>query len=185
MEITESLKLLRDCVAAQIPSGIPVKLPSGSSVKVTQSLGGNFTVITETGYMVRIAACDADALGKKSAATLTKEAPSGEVSPEVLQKLVWDQLKTCFDPEIPVNIVDLGLIYLCQVTPLPEGGNQVDVKMTLTAPGCGMGGVLKADAEAKIGRLAGVKSVQVELVVDPPWNQGMMSEAAKLQLGLL
>lgn len=185
MEITEPLKLLRDCVATQIPSGIPVKLPAGSRVKVTQSLGGNFTVLTETGFMVRIAAHDADALGKKSTSEPEEKAPTGEVSKEVLQKLVWDQLRTCFDPEIPVNIVDLGLIYLCEVTPLPEGRFRVDVKMTLTAPGCGMGGVLKADAEAKIGRLPGVKTVNVELVVDPPWNQGMMSEAAKLQLGLL
>lgn len=185
MENAESLKLFRDCVATQIPSGIPVKLPAGSWVRVTQSLGGNFTVLTETGFMVQIAAKDADALGKKSESSQTKEAASGEVSEEVLQKLVWDQLRTCFDPEIPVNIVDLGLIYLCQVTPLPEGGFRVDIQMTLTAPGCGMGGVLKADAEAKIGRLPGVKAVQVELVVDPPWNQSMMSEAAKLQLGLI
>ncbi|MBI2167324.1 MAG: putative Fe-S cluster assembly protein SufT [Candidatus Omnitrophica bacterium] len=185
MEITESLKLLRDCVATQIPSGIPVKLPAGSQVKVTQSLGGNFTVLTETGLMVRIAAAEGDALGKKSEAGPAEAALSVEVSPEALEKLVWGELRTCYDPEIPVNIVDLGLIYLCRVTPVPEGGNQVLVKMTLTAPGCGMGGVLKADAEAKIGRLAGVRSVQVELVVDPPWNQGMMSEAAKLQLGLL
>jgi len=185
MEITESLKLLRDCQATQIPSGIPVKIPAGSWVRVTQSLGGNFTVLTETGFMVRIAASDGDALGKKSEAGPAKTAPSVEVSPEALEKLVWAELRTCYDPEIPVNIVDLGLIYLCRVTPVPEGGNQVLVKMTLTAPGCGMGGVLKADAEAKIGRLPGVRSVQVELVVDPPWNQGMMSEAAKLQLGLL
>jgi probable FeS assembly SUF system protein SufT len=105
--------------------------------------------------------------------------------PADVEQLIWDQLRTCFDPEIPVNIVDLGLVYHCQVTPVPEGGNRVEVKFTLTAPGCGMGTVLQADIESKILNVPGVEDVDVEVVFDPPWNQDMMSEVAKLELGML
>jgi probable FeS assembly SUF system protein SufT len=134
--------------------------------------------------MVHIANKDADAIGKEAEASQAERLTAAEGSAD-LEKLVWDQLKTCFDPEIPVNIVDLGLVYHCQVTPLPEGGNKVDVKFTLTAQGCGMGQVLKGDMESKILSLLGVKDVGVEVVFDPPWDPNKMSEAARLQLGFM
>ncbi len=184
METNEPIILSRDCEAIQIPSGQKVSLSAGTRVRVTQALGGSYTVTTDQGYLVRIANKDADAIGREAEASQAERltAPAGPVD---LEKLVWDQLKTCFDPEIPVNIVDLGLVYHCQVTHLPEGGNKVDVKFTLTAPGCGMGQVLKDDMESKILSLSGVKEVGVEVVLDPPWDQSMMSDAAKLQLGMI
>ncbi len=150
---------------------------------ITQSLGGCYTVVIN-GNMARIEGKDADAIGLVSVATV----PAGTLTPSggpVNEKLIWDQMKTCFDPEIPVNIVDLGLVYSCQITPLLDRGNRVDVKMTLTAPGCGMGAAIKTDVENKIRTVPRVIEANVELVWEPPWNQGMMSEAAKLQLGLL
>ena len=191
MKTDEPIALKRDCAAVQIPSGNTVTLPAGMVVRVRQSLGGSYTVITDDGFMVRIAAQDADALGiDVGAGPGARPANSqGEgtspLSKDEIEKSVWIQLRTVFDPEIPVNVVDLGLIYLCQVNPLSEGGHQVDVKMTLTAPGCGMGNILQADAQAKIASLPGVKTANVEMVIDPPWNPSMMSEAAKLQLGML
>ena len=186
----ESVTLSRDCEAIQIPYGSKIKLSKGAQVKITQSLGGTYTVMMDSGYMVRISGEDADAIGKQasSAGTGLKPALTAESVKDVpLEKLVWAELRTCYDPEIPVNIVDLGLVYECRLTPLPEpeGGTKVDVKMTLTAPGCGMGDSLKRDAEAKIGRLPGIKGVNVELVWEPAWNQSRMSQAAKLQLGLM
>lgn len=176
--------LTRDCEAVQIPSGNLLKLAAGTRVRITQSLGGTYTVITEEGAMVRIAGKDADALGKKVEAAASSAPPEGWNTEEI-EKRVWAQLRTVFDPEIPVNVVDLGLVYVCKVTPSPEGGHQVEVQMTLTAPGCGMGSVLKGDAENKIRGIPGVKSVTVTMVIDPPWNPSRMSEAAKLQLGML
>ncbi len=184
MKTNESIILSRDCEAIQIPSGQKVLLPAGTQVTVSQSLGGTYTVVTGQGYMVRIANEDADAIGKEAEASQAEKLTTAEGSAD-LEELVWDQLKTCFDPEIPVNIVDLGLVYQCQVTPLPEGGKKVDVKFTLTAPGCGMGEVLKTDMKSKILSLAGVKDVDVEVVFDPPWDQSMMSDAVKLQLGFM
>jgi len=184
METNEPIILSRDCEAVQIPSGEKVSLSAGTRVRVTQSLGGSYTVTTDQGNLVRIANKDADAIGEEAEASQA-ERLTAAAGPADLEKLVWDQLKTCFDPEIPVNIVDLGLVYHCQVTPLPEGGNKVDVKFTLTAPGCGMGQVLKGDMESKILGLSGVKDVGVEVVFDPPWNPNMMSEAAKVQLGFM
>ena len=184
MKTNEPIILSRDCEAIQIPSGEKVMLPAGSRVTVTQSLGGSYTVTTDQGYLVRIANKDADAIGEEAEASQA-ERLTAAAGPADLEKLVWDQLKTCFDPEIPVNIVDLGLVYHCQVTPLPEGDNKVDVKFTLTAPGCGMGQVLKADMESKILSLSGVKDVGVEVVFDPPWDPSKMSEAAKVQLGFM
>ena len=181
--VHEKVILTRDCEAIEIPAGYKTTLPAGTEVTITQSLGDSFTVVTERGYMVRIAAQDADALGKEVPKVSEEEAAARADKP--LEERVWEELKTCYDPEIPVNIVDLGLVYNCEVTPLPNGGNRVAVTMTLTAPGCGMGDVLKADAERKIAQLPGVKEVRVELVIDPPWNPDMMSEAAKLQLGML
>jgi len=184
MKTNEPIILSRDCEAIQIPSGEKVMLPAGSRVTVTQSLGGSYTVTTDQGNLVRIANKDADAIGEEAEASQA-ERLTAAAGPADLEKLVWDQLKTCFDPEIPVNIVDLGLVYHCQVTPLPEGDNKVDVKFTLTAPGCGMGQVLKGDMESKILSLSGVKDVDVEVVFDPPWDPSKMSDAAKLQLGFM
>src|SRR2546426_12334655 len=158
-------------------------LAAGTQVVITQSLGGTYTVTTHHGEMVRIAAQDVDALGIESAATAAPRASAP--GPQDLEQLVWDQLHTCFDPEIPVNIVDLGLVYHCAITPLPEGGNKAEVKMTLTAPGCGMGSILKTDMENKILSVPGVEDVDVEVVFDPPWNPNMMTEAARLELGMM
>ena len=185
MKTNELVTLSRDCEATQIPSGKKVMLPEGTQVRVTQSLGGTYTVMTSNGYMVRIASKDADALGEETAVASQAEAAAVVGGPADIEYLVWEQLKMCYDPEIPVNIVDLGLVYHCQVTPLPEGGNEVEVKFTLTAPGCGMGAVLKTDMESKILSVPGVEDVDVEVVFDPPWNPSMMSEAAKLELGMM
>jgi probable FeS assembly SUF system protein SufT len=176
----EALVLTRDCDATQIPSGVPHRLAAGSKVRLTQALGGSYTVMTDQGYMLRIAPKDADALGidASTAATVADNAPA-----EFSEQLVWDQLKTVYDPEIPVNVVDLGLIYECNIVPA-EGGNQIGIKMTMTAPGCGMADVLKADIQRKLAGLPSVKGLHVEVVFDPPWHPARMSEAARLQLGL-
>jgi probable FeS assembly SUF system protein SufT len=179
------IKIARDCAAAMIPSGEKISLPAGSSVWMTQALGASYTVMTDRGYMVRIDGHDADALGMAKLAEPKPESSTAAESLEEIERQVWDQLRSCFDPEIPVNIVDLGLVYSCLIMPLPEGGNKVDVKFTLTAPGCGMGRVLKADMESKIVSLPGVKDVDVEVVFDPPWDPSMMSDAAKIQLGFM
>jgi probable FeS assembly SUF system protein SufT len=173
----EQLELLRDVEATQIPSGIPHKLSAGTKVRLMQSLGGSYTVMTDFGYMARIDAKDADALG------LTPSAATTEMPQEFSETLVWDQLRTVYDPEIPVNVVDLGLIYACQITPVADG-NKIDIKMTMTAPGCGMSDVLKADIQSKLSSLPTVKELNVEVVFDPPWHPGRMSEGARLQLGL-
>ena len=182
MPAYEMIQLSRDCEAVQIPSGNKVKLSKGAHVRVTQSLGGSFTVITDEGYMVRIAGENADAIGKQAPAQAGTRGSEQSLS---LDQLVWNELRTCYDPEIPINIVELGLVYECRITPLADGGNKVDVKMTLTAPGCGMGESLKRDAQAKIERLPGVREISVELVWEPPWDQCKMSQAAKLQLGMM
>jgi probable FeS assembly SUF system protein SufT len=184
MKPHESITLSRDCEAIQIPSGTKMVLPAGTLVMITQSLGDTYTVTTDHGYMVRISGKDADAMGleRSAAAPLADAAPQDK---DELEKLVWDQLRTCYDPEIPVNIVDLGLVYQCAVTPLEAGGHRADVKLTLTAPGCGMGGVLAADAQGKIEALPGVREASVEVVFEPPWNPSMMSEAARLELGMM
>jgi len=182
MTVNEAITLGRDCEAIQIPSGIRLTLSAGTRVRLTQSLGGTYTVMTETGLLARIAGKDADAIGQEIVPSPTGSA--GGMAEEPVEKLVRDQLKTCFDPEIPVNIVDLGLVYQCDVLRLPFGHN-VEIKFTLTAPGCGMGGVLKADIERKISAVPGITNVHVEVVFDPPWNRSLMSEAAKLQLGML
>jgi probable FeS assembly SUF system protein SufT len=183
MHSNEPITLTRDCEAVQIPSGFATTLPAGTEVRITQSLGGAYTVTTDYGNMVRIAGKDADALGLTPEVSATaSEAPA---TPEDVEKLVWDQLRTCYDPEIPVNIVELGLVYSCVVKPTVGGDNEVEVKFTLTAPGCGMGEYLKQDVQSKVAALPGVGGVDVEVVFDPPWNQSMMSEAAKLELGML
>jgi probable FeS assembly SUF system protein SufT len=182
MSSDDPVTLVRDVEAAIIPVGTRVTLQKGEQAQITQTLGGSYTVIVN-GNMFRIEGKDADALGFEVA---SKPASTGApVTQEQLEKEIWNQLRSCYDPEIPVNIVDLGLIYDCHLTPLAAGSHRVDVKMTLTAPGCGMGPMLAQDVQNKVLGLEGVDDVAVELVWDPPWNQGMMTEQAKLQLGLL
>jgi probable FeS assembly SUF system protein SufT len=177
--------LTRDCPAVQIPAGNTIVLHAGDTVFITQSLGGSYTVATEMG-LARISAQNADALGLEVAPTpAAAAAPRQGGDAPIDEKRVWDQLKTCYDPEIPVNIVDLGLVYDCQITPRNGDGALVTVKMTLTAPGCGMGPVLAQEAKAKIEALPGVDEAEVELVWDPPWNQAMISEVGKMQLGII
>jgi probable FeS assembly SUF system protein SufT len=182
MNSSEPVPLARDVEAAMIPVGSKVTLQKGEQAFITQSLGGSYTVVVN-GNMFRIEGKDADALGVAPAA---KPASSGApATQETLEKEIWNQLRSCYDPEIPVNIVDLGLIYDCHVAPIEGTSYRVDVKMTLTAPGCGMGPMLAQDVQNKLLGLEGIDDVAVELVWDPPWNQAMMTEAAKLQLGLL
>jgi len=190
----EPIALKREVDAIQIPYGQPMKLTAGSQVTIHQVLGGNFTVVTDRGIMVRIDSWDVDALGEAGRLAQAeagtpvpaKADPNQPVTKEGVVKAVWDQLKTCYAPEIPVNVVELGLVYEVKVEPHPSGqGYSVDVKMTLTAPGCGMGPVLQMDAVAKLNSIPGVKRANVEIVFDPPWDREMMSDAAKLQLGMM
>jgi probable FeS assembly SUF system protein SufT len=173
--------LSRSCEVVEIPSGVRTILAAGTAVRITQSLGNSYTVMPDRGGMYRIDARDADALGLAIPSPKTPD--TVQPSTTFSEQMVWDQLKTVFDPEIPVNIVDLGLIYSSEITSLEEGGKKIDVKMSMTAPGCGMGGILKADVETKLARLPEVKEVQVEIVFEPQWTPARMSEAAKLQLG--
>jgi len=183
MNPNEPVNLTRDVEASVIPAGMKVTLQKGEAAHITQSLGGSYTVIVN-GNMFRVEGKDADALGQEVVQQAVGAA-SGPVTQEVVEKEIWTQLKTCYDPEIPVNIVDLGLIYDCHIEPMGENSFKVGVKMTLTAPGCGMGPVLQQDVQNKLLSLEAVDDVSVELVWDPPWNQSMLSEAAKLQLGLV
>ncbi len=182
MNSSEPITLARDVEAAVIPIGEKVTLQKGEQAYLTQSLGGSYTVVVN-GNMFRIEGKDADALGYEP--TAKPVSTGGPIAQEHMEKEIWTQLRTCYDPEIPVNIVDLGLIYDCHLTPVGPGSYRAEVKMTLTAPGCGMGPMLAQDVQGKLLGLEGVDDVSVELVWDPPWNQAMMSEAAKLQLGLL
>lgn len=184
MHENESVTLQRDVEAAVVPVGTRVTLLKGETALITQSLGGAYTVVVN-GNMFRVDGKDADALGFEVAQKVTSTAHVPRTAEQV-EAEAWAQMKTCYDPEIPVNIVDLGLIYDCHVTPLPEKERyKVDVKMTLTAPGCGMGPVLQQDVSNKLLSIEEVDQADVELVWDPQWNQGMMTEAAKLQLGLM
>lgn len=180
MHNVTTVELTRDCEAVQIPVGNTVMLPAGTSVDITQTLGGTFTVHA-MGGLFRISSKDADALGVDPAATgVPKPVTSGPVD----EKAVWEVLKTCYDPEIPVNIVDLGLVYDLVIEPTPAGNSRLAVKMTLTAPGCGMGGVIARDAQEKLLMLDGVESADVEIVWDPPWHQSMISAEGRKVLGL-
>ena len=178
----EEVTFSRNAEAIMIPSGEKVLVPKGAQATITQSLGGAYTLITDRGLMVRVSGPEVEAIGK--AASETAELKAEELTPEKLEEMVWDQLKTCYDPEIPVNIVDLGLVYLCELEETEEG-KSVKIKMTLTAPGCGMGPVLASDVKMKIEALPGVKTADVEVVFDPVWDRSMMSDAAKLQLGMM
>jgi len=173
----EAIRLLRDVDANMVPSGDEVKLVAGNLVRVTQALGGNYTILIN-GNMVQISAENADALGFEVLKISESDAPKGN-----LEHQIWDQLKTCYDPEIPINIVELGLIYGLDISDTDEGKN-VNIKMTLTAPGCGMGGVISDEVERKVNGIESIEDVLVELVWEPQWNRDMMSEAAQLELGM-
>lgn len=179
----EQVTVSRDMHATAIPSGEPVLIPEGTGATITQALGGSYTLMTDMGWMVRVSGRDVEAIGKEAPEEVEIAA---DASREELESLVWDQMKTCFDPEIPVNIVDLGLVYLCELNAIEgeDGKFDVQVKMTLTAPGCGMGPVLANDVQTKIESLAPIRKADVEIVFDPMWDRSMMSEAAKLQLGM-
>ena len=178
---SEPVRFERDCAAVLVPQGDQVTLPAGTVGYITQSLGGSWTVFVE-GNLMRIAGKDADAIGKQPPESI--ELPEG-ASDEDVEAMVWRQLRTCFDPEIPVNIVELGLVYSAEVGTREDGTREVAVRMTLTAPGCGMGEILVDDVRSKIELIPTVAEADVELVFDPPWNRTMMSELAQLETGLL
>ena len=176
----EPFVLTRDAKAVMVPAGIEIELKAGQSGFITQALGGSFTLYME-GNLFRLAGADADAIGKE--VVKPPELPPNAGDDDVLNA-AWDQLRTCYDPEIPINIVDLGLIYECTVSPQADS-RVLNVRLTLTAPGCGMGDVLVADIRQKLEIIPTVSAANVELVFDPPWNQSMMTEAARLQTGML
>lgn len=178
---SEPVRFERDCPVVLVPQGDAVTLPAGSVGYITQALGGSYTVFVE-GNLFRIAGQDADAIGKEPARAL--ELPAG-ADDEAVEQLVWKQLRTCFDPEIPINVVDLGLVYEAVVRLREDGQREVEVKMTLTAPGCGMGEILVDDVRSKLELIPTVAEADVELIFDPPWSRHMMSEAARLETGML
>ena len=178
---SELITVERDCEAILIPSGDPIKLIKGTHVRITQALGGDYTLFVN-GNLVKISGADADAIGKNPEEK--KSDVSKTTGEPVQEEQVWEQLRTVYDPEIPVNIVELGLIYDLQIKDQKEG-SQVHLKMTLTAPGCGMGPAIAMDAEMKIRNIPSVKDVQVEIVWEPLWDREMMSDEAKLQLGMM
>jgi len=177
---SEPVRLERDCDAVLVPQGDEVTLPAGSVGYITQALGGSFTVFVE-GNLFRIAGNDADAIGKEPPQPLELEEGADDAA---VERLVWSQMRTCFDPEIPINIVDLGLVYEANVTHRDDGQRLVEVRMTLTAPGCGMGDILVDDVRSKLEMIPTVVEADVELVFDPPWTRNMMSEAARLETGM-
>jgi len=191
MNAVMTVDLTRDCAVIQIPAGQSVVLPKGTTVDITQDLGGSYTIHAQGG-LFRVGNNDADALGlgKAASGTVTGEtspalgAAAGADGDVVTEQRIWDTLKTCYDSEIPVNIVDLGLVYEMELKPLPSGNSRVDVKMTLTAPGCGMGGVIAGDAQQKLLMLDGVEEAIVEIVWDPPWHQSRISADGRRLLGL-
>ncbi len=178
---TESVTLVRDCVAVAVPEGVEMRLPKGTVASLVQALGGSFTIYVR-GRMFRIAGADADALGKDPPAPLPER--GAVASRAELGKLVWEQLQTCYDPEIPVNIVDLGLVYDCRLEQVSEDLSDVFIQMTLTVPSCGMGEVLAKDVRARVELLPGIRRAHVDLVFDPPWTRDRMSDLARLQTGL-
>jgi probable FeS assembly SUF system protein SufT len=178
---SEPVRFERNCKAILVPAGDDVELPAGSIGYITQALGGSFTVYVE-GNLFRINNHDADAIGKEP-----MEAPSlpDNATDDDVEQLVWSQLKTCFDPEIPVNIVELGLVYAVELTPTVDGKRNVSVKLTLTAPGCGMGETLVGDVSRVLELIPTIHEADVELTFDPPWNRDMMSDVAKLETGMM
>ena len=178
---SEPVRFERDCDVVMVPQGDKVTLPAGSVGYITQALGGSYTVFVE-GNLFRVAGGDADAIGKEPVPPL--ELPEG-ADDEDVEQMVWSQLRTCFDPEIPINIVDLGLVYEAAVKSREDGQRDVAIRMTLTAPACGMGDILVADVRDKVEMIPTVAEADVELVFDPPWNRNMMSEIARLETGML
>lgn len=177
----EPVTLSRGVQAIRVPSGDRIILPKGMQVIITQALGGSFTIYIE-GNLFRVAGADADAVGKEP----IKAPPVPEnASDKDIESIVWDQMRTCYDPEIPINIVDLGLVYRCEIEGTGTGGRIVHIAMTLTAPGCGMGPILMEDVKEKVEIIPTVEEAEVELVFDPPWNASMMTDEARLQAGLL
>jgi probable FeS assembly SUF system protein SufT len=177
----ETVRLTRDVIGILIPQGTKVELPEGAEAQITQALGGSFTVLVQ-GHLFRIDGRDADSLGKDVVRGPEVAADAGD---EEIEKAVWAQMRTCYDPEIPVDIVELGLIYECRLEPLPDGNRKAVIRMTLTAPGCGMGDILVGDVKSKVLQVPRVAEADVELVFDPPWTKDMMSEAAQLQVGFM
>lgn len=177
----ETISLTRDVVGVLIPAGTRVELPEGAEAAITQALGGSYTIQVQ-GHLFRIDGKDADALGKTPQGAIELPADASEAE---IEKAVWAQMKTCYDPEIPIDIVELGLIYECRVEPAKDGGWRAHIVMTLTAPGCGMGDVLVNDVRSKVQQVSGVREAEVEMVFDPPWTREMMSEAAQLQAGFI
>jgi probable FeS assembly SUF system protein SufT len=173
--------LSRDIEVSEIPSGAKGPLAAGTPLTVIQALGGSFTAMTMMGQMVRIEGKDADSIGEEP----PPPAPALEAGDRSPRDMAWDQLRTCYDPEIPVNIVDLGLVYQCDLEPIADGAQKAVVRFTLTAPGCGMGDFLRHDVVSKLLGVPGIKEVDAQVVFEPQWNQSMMSDAARLQLGLM
>lgn len=178
---SEPVKFERDCDVVLVPQGDKVSLPAGTVGYITQALGGSFTVFVE-GNLFRVAGENADAIGKSAPKPLELADTEDD---DAVERLVWQQLRTCFDPEIPINVVELGLIYDCRIERLPDGSRNVAIQMTLTAPACGMGDILVDDVRAKVERVPTVVDVDVDLVFEPPWGRHMMSEAAQLETGML
>ena len=183
MYTNEVITVERECEAILIPTGTPITLPEGSVVFITQALGGNYTV-NVNGNLAQVGAKDADALGFEIPDEINQEQIPNEDG-SINEEHLWAQMRTCYDPEIPINIVELGLIYDCKISQSDSGGNQVDILMTLTAPACGMGDFLAADVQSKLVTAPNVERVNVELTFDPPWSPEMMTEAARLETGLL
>ena len=177
----ESVRLTRDVIGVLIPQGTKVELPEGADAEITQALGGSFTVLVQ-GHLFRIDGTDADSLGKDvvKGPELSDDAGDAEI-----EKAVWSQLRTCYDPEIPVDIVELGLVYECKLEALADGNRKAVIQMTLTAPGCGMGDILVGDVKSKVLQVPRVTEADVELTFDPPWTRDMMSEAAQLAVGFI
>ena len=179
----EQRTLSREVEVTLIPQGTPMTLPQGESVTITHRLGGNFTVMTQNG-MFRISGANADALGEDVVDPTRTEETETHTGP-VDKDTLWEALKTVFDPEIPVNIVDLGLVYSLECNELNDGGTKVDMQMTLTAPGCGMGPAIAEDAKVRLQAVPGITEASVDIVWDPPWNQEMITEEGKMVLGLV
>jgi probable FeS assembly SUF system protein SufT len=184
MHENTEFNLTRNVEAIEIPSGRKFTLEKGTQGVITQTLGGSYTVATPYG-LSRIAEKDVDALGLEKPQAKAEKTPAPRTDGEVSEEHVWNQLRQCYDPEIPVNIVDLGLVYDCRLIKKDDGGTRVEVKMTLTAPGCGMGPAIAHDAQSKILSIDGVDEADVQLVWDPPWNQNMISEAGRMKLGMI
>ncbi len=181
MPSNEAVTFNRDCEAVLIPAGDTVEIPVGTQGNITQALGGSFTVYI-AGNLIRVAGSDADAIGQPEPEPLTL--PEGAGNDDV-EALAWEQMRTVYDPEIPINVVDLGLIYRCDFDHSDPSARKVDIDMTLTAPGCGMGDILVDDVRSKIAMIPTIETINIEFVFDPPWNMEMMTDAAKLQVGML